>query len=159
MAWTLHEDRSGRLRSGESVEAAVAARAGLPVGGCLANCCAPESIPRALGIEVNLDVLVFAILVTGLTGLLVGLAPALFGALQVAEREIARGNTDPESVKQHPIATIPSTEPSLKLEYLDIVDPGDLQPVSRFSGTVLVAGALWVGSTRLIDNVVSQGHG
>jgi len=40
----------------------------------------PESIPRALGIEVNLQVLVFAILVTAFTGLLVGLAPALFAS-------------------------------------------------------------------------------
>jgi S-methylmethionine-dependent homocysteine/selenocysteine methylase len=48
VAWTLHEDRSGRLRSGESVETAAAALEGLPVSGCLANCCAPESITRAM---------------------------------------------------------------------------------------------------------------
>jgi len=48
VAWTLHEDRSGKLRSGESVDAAVAALAGLPVNGCLVNCCAPESITRAM---------------------------------------------------------------------------------------------------------------
>jgi S-methylmethionine-dependent homocysteine/selenocysteine methylase len=48
VAWTLHEDRSGRLRSGESVERAAAALEGLPVCGCLANCCAPESITRAM---------------------------------------------------------------------------------------------------------------
>jgi S-methylmethionine-dependent homocysteine/selenocysteine methylase len=48
VAWTLHEDRSGRLRSGETIAEAVAALNGLPVSGCLANCCAPESITRAM---------------------------------------------------------------------------------------------------------------
>jgi S-methylmethionine-dependent homocysteine/selenocysteine methylase len=48
VAWTLHEDRSGNLRSGESVETASAALEGLPVSGCLVNCCAPESITRAM---------------------------------------------------------------------------------------------------------------
>jgi S-methylmethionine-dependent homocysteine/selenocysteine methylase len=48
VAWTLHEDRSGRLRSGESIGKASAALVGLPVSGCLANCCAPESITRAM---------------------------------------------------------------------------------------------------------------
>jgi pantoate--beta-alanine ligase len=84
------------------------------------------------------------------------LAPVLFKALQVAHREIADGNTDPESVRRLAIAAIPSTESSLRLEYLDIVDPEGLQPVTTISGTVLVAGALWVGTTRLIDSVISH---
>ena len=48
VAWTLHEDRSGKLRSGENVEDALAALQGLPVSGYLANCCAPESITRVM---------------------------------------------------------------------------------------------------------------
>ena len=48
VAWTLHEDRSGNLRSGESIAEAVAALEGLPVYGFLANCCAPESITKAI---------------------------------------------------------------------------------------------------------------
>lgn len=48
VAWTLHEDRSGNLRSGESVGDAVAALGGIPVSGFLANCCAPESITKAM---------------------------------------------------------------------------------------------------------------
>jgi S-methylmethionine-dependent homocysteine/selenocysteine methylase len=48
VAWTLHEDRSGNLRSGESIRSASAALMGLPVSGVLANCCAPESIARAM---------------------------------------------------------------------------------------------------------------
>jgi S-methylmethionine-dependent homocysteine/selenocysteine methylase len=48
VAWTLHEDRSGRLRSGESIADAAAVLANLPVDAYLANCCAPESITAAL---------------------------------------------------------------------------------------------------------------
>ena len=48
VAWTLHEDCSGNLRSGESVTDAVRALEGLPVSGYLANCCPPESITRIL---------------------------------------------------------------------------------------------------------------
>ena len=48
VCWTLHEDRSGRLRSGEDIDEAAKALADLPVSGALANCCAPESITRAM---------------------------------------------------------------------------------------------------------------
>ncbi len=48
VAWTLHEDQSGRLRSGETIEQAIDALKNLPVSGYLANCCAPESITMAM---------------------------------------------------------------------------------------------------------------
>lgn len=48
VSWTLDEDYSGRLRSGETVKEAVKALEGLPISGFLANCCAPESISNFL---------------------------------------------------------------------------------------------------------------
>jgi len=48
VCWTLHEDRSGRLRSGEDVAEAAKALSDLTVSGALANCCAPESITNAM---------------------------------------------------------------------------------------------------------------
>ncbi|MGH6932854.1 MAG: homocysteine S-methyltransferase family protein, partial [Dongiaceae bacterium] len=48
VSWTLDEDRSGRLRSGETIAEAAAKIADLPVSGFLANCCAPESIEAAM---------------------------------------------------------------------------------------------------------------
>lgn len=48
VAWTLHEDRSGELRSGDSIADAVAALEGIPVSGFLANCCAPERVTDAM---------------------------------------------------------------------------------------------------------------
>ena len=48
VCWTLHEDRPACLRSGEDVGDAFRSLADLPVSGVLANCCAPESITRAM---------------------------------------------------------------------------------------------------------------
>jgi S-methylmethionine-dependent homocysteine/selenocysteine methylase len=48
VAWTLHEDRSGNLRSDETIRLAAEYLSDLPVAGFLVNCCAPESIISAL---------------------------------------------------------------------------------------------------------------
>ncbi len=45
-------------------------------------------------------------------------------------------------------------EPHVALDYFEIVDPDTLDPVERISQTTLVAVAAYVGSTRLIDNIV-----
>ncbi len=45
-------------------------------------------------------------------------------------------------------------EPRVVLDYFEIVDPDTLDPVERISRTTLVAVAAYVGSTRLIDNIV-----
>lgn len=41
----------------------------------------------------------------------------------------------------------------VRLEYFSLVCPETLAPVERVDGPVLIAGAIWLGSTRLIDNV------
>ena len=48
VSFTLEDDGSGRLRSGETVTDAMALLEGLPVSGVLANCCPPESISAAM---------------------------------------------------------------------------------------------------------------
>jgi pantothenate synthetase len=40
------------------------------------------------------------------------------------------------------------------VEYLEIVGPDDMQPVEEIVGPVRVVGAIWIGKTRLIDNVL-----
>jgi len=77
---------------------------------------------------------------------------ALYRALREAERAIAEGERDARAVERRAAAVIPS-DASLRLEYLDVVDPVELQRVDTIAGKVLVAGALWVGNTRLIDNL------
>ncbi len=47
----------------------------------------------------------------------------------------------------------------LRLDYADIVDTETLQPLPRLRGRALVAVAVYVGTTRLIDNVVLEVRG
>lgn len=45
-------------------------------------------------------------------------------------------------------------EPQAALDYFEIVDPDTLDPVERIEQETLVAVAAYIGSTRLIDNLV-----
>jgi pantoate--beta-alanine ligase len=45
-------------------------------------------------------------------------------------------------------------ESSVRLDYFEVVNPETLDPVADVSGCALVAVAAYVGSTRLIDNVL-----
>ncbi|HEU5452954.1 MAG TPA: pantoate--beta-alanine ligase [Terriglobales bacterium] len=50
-------------------------------------------------------------------------------------------------------------EPAVRLDYFEVVDPDSLEPVQDTARGALVAVAAFVGTTRLIDNVVLQGPG
>ena len=43
--------------------------------------------------------------------------------------------------------------PEARVEYFEIVDPLTLAPVDRVRDSVLVVAAMWMGTTRLIDNM------
>ena len=80
------------------------------------------------------------------------LAPCLFAALQRAAASIQQGAANAAEIVRDAATMIPADE-RLRLEYLELVDPEDFQPVTTVTAPVIAAGALWVGSTRLIDNV------
>ena len=73
------------------------------------------------------------------------LSQALFAARDLVER----GERSAEVIasKVAPIFK------NVRLEYFSLVDPETLLPVERVEGPVLIAAAIWLGSTRLIDNV------
>jgi pantoate--beta-alanine ligase len=50
-----------------------------------------------------------------------------------------------------------SAEPSARLDYFEIVDPETLDPIVEVDKAALVAVAAFVGTTRLIDNLVLVG--
>jgi pantoate--beta-alanine ligase len=87
------------------------------------------------------------------------LASSLYQALREAADQIAAGVRDARVVKQAAVGKLPG---QIRLEYLEIVDPDEMQPVDHIDGAVRVAGAIWVGSTRLIDNLLcvppEKGH-
>jgi pantoate--beta-alanine ligase len=80
------------------------------------------------------------------------LAPCLYAALTRVATSIEEGGTNAAAITRDAATLIPADE-RLRLEYLEAVDPEDFQPVTTITGPVIAAGALWVGNTRLIDNV------
>ncbi len=80
------------------------------------------------------------------------LAPSLYKALQRAASRVEQGAVNAAEIERDAAALIPADE-RLRLEYLQLVDPDLFQPVTTVAGPVVAAGALWVGQTRLIDNV------
>ena len=80
------------------------------------------------------------------------LATALYHALRALEASVAAGETGVATALHAARATIPRDE-RLRLDYLEIVDEDEFQPIERMTGPAIAAGALWVGETRLIDNM------
>jgi len=79
-------------------------------------------------------------------------AAAIYRALQAAGEQIRVGAADPEVARRRALEVL-ATEPLLRVEYLEVVDPLLIEPVQRIQDEVLVAAAVWAGSTRLIDNI------
>ena len=48
------------------------------------------------------------------------------------------------------------TEPLAKIDYVEIVDWNNLEPVEKIDGPVLTAIAVYIGKTRLIDNFIIE---
>lgn len=81
------------------------------------------------------------------------IAPLLIQALRSAESLITSGVTGAEAIKREAVRVF-EKHPEVRVEYLEIVDPEEMQPVSEITGPVRIAGAIWVGQTRLIDNLL-----
>jgi pantoate--beta-alanine ligase len=81
------------------------------------------------------------------------IAPSLYEALCAAAETIARGARDPNEARRAALAVL-DRHPQIRLEYLELVDPREMQPVDEIRGPVLAAAAVWLGNTRLIDNVM-----
>ncbi|WP_457627193.1 pantoate--beta-alanine ligase [Persephonella sp.] len=77
------------------------------------------------------------------------LSRALFTAKEIFEK----GETDPEKIKQKMRQIIQSYPHVRDIQYIEIVDPKTLQPKKRVEKGDVIALAVYVGDTRLIDNI------
>jgi pantoate--beta-alanine ligase len=84
-------------------------------------------------------------------------ALALRDALAAAEASLAAGERDADVLRAAAVAAMRGH--GVEPDYLALVRPDDLSPVSRVEGEVLVAVAASVGSTRLIDNTILNANG
>lgn len=78
-------------------------------------------------------------------------ALVLSKSLREASQAVAAGQSDAAQVLALMRTTL-AGEPDVKLEYVAVVDPETLLPVSRLDRPVVALLAARVGSTRLIDN-------
>jgi pantoate--beta-alanine ligase len=76
---------------------------------------------------------------------------ALYGAAKLIEE----GETRAETLRNAMLAVFAS-DPEVRVDYAEIVDPATLLPVADTSQGALIAVAAWVGSTRLIDNLLTD---
>jgi pantoate--beta-alanine ligase len=77
----------------------------------------------------------------------------LYKCLQHSRKLVDTGITDSTKIKNELEQLIHSTS-SAKMDYVAIVDPRTLQPVKQVEEETLVALAVYIGNTRLIDNAV-----
>ncbi|BAU23315.1 pantoate--beta-alanine ligase [Caldimicrobium thiodismutans] len=80
-------------------------------------------------------------------------ALSLYHSLKLAERLILGGEKNPEKVREL-VKDYIEKFPHNRVQYVEIADPETLKPVSVIERSVLIAIAVFVGKTRLIDNRV-----
>lgn len=76
-------------------------------------------------------------------------------SLKKAESLIKSGEHDPKKVIKAMTDMI-SSKSSVRIDYISIVGAKDLKDVDRISGEVLIAVAVFIGKTRLIDNTIGK---
>lgn len=80
-------------------------------------------------------------------------ATILFRSLSKIRETAEQGESDSKMLI-HTGREVILEEPSVKLDYYEIVDPDTLDPVPNVSRGALVAVAAFAGTTRLIDNLL-----
>ncbi|MEW5722843.1 MAG: pantoate--beta-alanine ligase [Thermodesulfobacteriota bacterium] len=80
-------------------------------------------------------------------------ALSLYGALNLAREMAAAGERDAAVILKAVRGHI-EAKPHTRLQYAQIVHPRTITPVSRLEGEAVLALAVFVGRTRLIDNML-----
>ena len=74
----------------------------------------------------------------------------------LGQKIVAEGETDANKIVAAMTEHI-QAQPLAKIDYVSAVDGVTMDPVDRIAGTVLVAMAVYIGKTRLIDNFIVEG--
>ena len=84
-------------------------------------------------------------------------ATVLYRALMRVQTQVDRGERDSGRLIAAALDVF-KEEPEVRLDYFEIVNRETLEPVAKTSKGALVAVAAFVGTTRLIDNIVLLGQ-
>ena len=80
-------------------------------------------------------------------------ALALYRSLLLAKEQWERGNRDAGDMRKQMRALIES-EPLARIDYISIADAETLDELERIDGPALVSLTVYIGKTRLIDNII-----
>ena len=78
-------------------------------------------------------------------------AVILSRAIAAGKATAQNGTVTPDEIREIMLRTL-AEEPAANVEYVEIVDSQTLLPVDNLNGPILVAIAVRIGKTRLIDN-------
>jgi pantoate--beta-alanine ligase len=84
-------------------------------------------------------------------------ALVLSRSLNLAKDLLKEGERDAARIINSMRKLIKQRKPA-KIDYISIVDPKDLKPVKRILNGCLIALAVWMGKTRLIDNIIIKSN-
>ena len=79
-------------------------------------------------------------------------ALGLSQSLKLAKDLIRQGKTDSSAIINS-MRKLIRAKKSARIDYIAIVDAQNLKPLKKVSGKSLIALAVWIGKTRLIDNL------
>lgn len=74
-------------------------------------------------------------------------------SLTIGKEMIEAGEKDVEKVREAITKSL-QTEPLANIDYVEIVNSENMEPMEQINSSVLVAIAVYIGKTRLIDNVM-----
>ena len=74
----------------------------------------------------------------------------------LGQKMVTEGETDANKIVAAMTEHI-QAQPLAKIDYVSAVDGVTMDPVDQIAGTVLVAMAVYIGKTRLIDNFIVEG--
>lgn len=80
-------------------------------------------------------------------------ATVLFRALQAAKARYEAGERDGERLREA-MREVLRGEPLARVDYVSVADPETLEELSRVEGSALLSLAVYIGNTRLIDNLL-----
>ncbi len=83
-------------------------------------------------------------------------ALVIYRTLQEVAGLIKKGEKNPDALKMRMVKALGSEPLVSSIDYAGIYDPESLEEVSEIKGRVLIAIALRIGQTRLIDNILVE---
>lgn len=76
----------------------------------------------------------------------------LYRCLEAAEKSVKQGETDVGKIRARALDILAAGPEDMRVDYLSVCDPDTLEEVTVIQEKTLMAMAVWLGKTRLIDN-------